>query len=183
MTNRIQKLVFGVGDSVGSVDILKFRPGVVVVRFFRGEGLPSITKKTPESEDAGYSNRDPNLRMSTEPAAFYFEVLDSHVIWSGECFVVHIAGVDYARRFETDHFGFFIRTGAVLDSAGDHHAFSRSHGDNMVSEFDAKISLPNKEQFVFVIMAMPRKLTLHFDNFDFLTVQSRNDFGAPMVIE
>ena len=50
----------------------------------------------------------------------------------------------------------------------------------MVSELDPKISLPNQEQFIFVFMKMPRKLSHHFNNFDLLTIQSRNDFGSPM---
>jgi hypothetical protein len=100
----------------------------------------------------------------------FCEVLDFYVVWSGEYFVIQIARVDHAFRLETDHFGFFIRTGPVLDSVRNYNAFSWSHGDCMVPEFDAKIALPNQEQFIFVVMVMPRKLPLHFDDFDFLTI-------------
>jgi hypothetical protein len=47
-------------------------------------------------------------------------------------------------------------------------------------ESDAKISLPDQEKFILVFMMMPRKLSHHFNNFDLLTILSRNDFGSPM---
>jgi hypothetical protein len=50
----------------------------------------------------------------------------------------------------------------------------------VVSELDAKISLPDQEKFILVFMMMPRKLSHHFNNFDLLTILSRNDFGSPM---
>jgi hypothetical protein len=53
----------------------------------------------------------------------------------------------------------------------------------MVSELDAKISLPEQEQFILMFMMRLRTLSHHFDDFNLLTVQSGNDFGSPKFSE
>jgi hypothetical protein len=53
----------------------------------------------------------------------------------------------------------------------------------VVSKLDAKISLPDKKQFIFLFVVMPGKFTSHFDDLDFLAIQGRDDFGPPMLGE
>jgi hypothetical protein len=68
----------------------------------------------------------------------------------------------------------------VLDSARYHNTLSGPHGNHVIPELDAEISLPHEEQFVLVFVMVPGELALHFDDLEFLAVQSSNDFGPPM---
>jgi hypothetical protein len=109
--------------------------------------------------------------------------LDSYSVGRGKLLIDQIAGIEYALRFKAKDFSFFIRAGPVLDSAGNNKTLPGSQSNHVVSKLDAKIPLPDQEQFIFLIVVMPGKLALHFDDFDFLAIQSRDDFGPPMFAE
>ena len=58
----------------------------------------------------------------------------------------------------------------MFGAAGYDDAFTGVEGDDVVSEFDAESSLPDEEEFVFVLVMVPGEFALHFDEFDFLIV-------------
>jgi len=97
--------------------------------------------------------------------------------------VCNIAGVQHASRLEAKDLGFCVGAGTMFRPAWHYQAFAGFQGDDTVSEFDAKSSLPNHEELVFVLVVVPWELSEHLDDFDFLPVQIGNYFWTPMFVE
>jgi hypothetical protein len=76
-----------------------------------------------------------------------------------------------------------VGAGSVFGAAGYDDAFTGLECDDVVSEFDAKASLEDEEEFVFVLVMVPGEFALHFDQFDLLIVQPRDDFWPPVFAE
>jgi hypothetical protein len=117
------------------------------------------------------------------PAARNSDASDFYPAGCGEYVVCDIAGVQHASRLETKNLGFFIGARPMLHPAWHYQAFARPQADNAVSEFDAKLSLPNHEELVFVLVMVPGELSLRLDDLDFLPVQIGNYLWPPMFVE
>jgi hypothetical protein len=115
--------------------------------------------------------------------AHYFDVSDLDAAGRSKNFVSHIAGVQHAYWLEAEDFSFFIGARSMFRPGRYEQAFARIQDDNAVSKFDAKSPLPHHEEFVFVLMMVPGKLTQHFNDLDFLTVQAGDHLWPPMFTE
>jgi hypothetical protein len=117
------------------------------------------------------------------PVARYSDSSDFYPAGCGKYVVCDIAGVQHASRLEAKNLGFFIGAGPMLHPAWHHQTFAGPQADNTVSKFDAKLSLPNHEELIFVLVMVPRKLSFRLDDLDLLPVQIGNYLGPPMFVE
>jgi hypothetical protein len=108
---------------------------------------------------------------------------DLYVVWCSEFFVGDVAGVQDAAWLEAENFGFLIGAGAVLGSAWDNEALAGIECDDVITKFNAKAPLPDKEEFVFIFVVVPGEFTEYFYDFDLLAVEVGDDFGTPVFFE
>jgi hypothetical protein len=97
--------------------------------------------------------------------------------------VYHISGVAHARRLEAQDLSLLIGARAMLDAAWNNQALAGVQFHYAIPEFHAETALPHQEEFVFCGMEVPGKFTLNLDDFDFLSIQAGDHFGAPVLGE
>ena len=55
--------------------------------------------------------------------------------------------------------------------------------DDVVAEFDAKPTLPDEEELVFLLVPMPRKHPLDLDELDLLPIHRGDHLGPPLLVK
>ena len=75
------------------------------------------------------------------------------------------------------------RDGPVLDAARDDQKLPFFQPERMVPKIHSESPLDDQEQLILVLMMMPDKLSLEFDQLDVLAVQIANDPRIPVVVE
>src|SRR4029079_3806918 len=98
----------------------------------------------------------------------------------GTCGCCGAAVLARLRRLEKDHFRFFVRRGAMLDTVGHDEKFAFVQLDHPIAKFDPHPAAPNQKKLIFTLMLMPGKNTLEFHHLHLLTVQFADDLWAPM---
>jgi hypothetical protein len=94
--------------------------------------------------------------------------------------MLNIPGVKRIGGLEQHHFHLVLGHGAVFNTARNHEELAFMKLDRMIAKFDSKASTPCQKELVGVGVAMPDKLTLELDEFDFLAVYLGYDFWPPM---
>lgn len=99
-------------------------------------------------------------------------------------FDYQFAGVFGVDRFEQQHRCAVFGDGVVLDAFGDDEHLAFAKMDRItISHLDGELTFEDKEELVFVFVAMPGELAFEFGEFDLLPVELPDDFGCPSFIE
>jgi hypothetical protein len=98
-----------------------------------------------------------------------------------ELFVDHVPRIQDARRLQQDHFGFFVGSSAMLDTAGYDNKFARPQLHNPVPELDPKPAAPDQKHLFHIIVVMPWERPLHLHQLDLLAVHLGHDLGLPLL--
>lgn len=78
---------------------------------------------------------------------------------------------------------FFFCDGTVFDAFGHHENFARAQRDHSISQLNADASAQHEKEIVSVVMLVPDKLPLHFDDHEVMPVELPNDAGLPIICE
>ena len=103
-------------------------------------------------------------------------------VWRGKFLVRDISRIARLRGFKNQHLGFGVRQGAMLDATGDNAEFARLQGYRPIPKFNRDLTPPNEEQFILVVVMVPRKCSMKFHEFHFLPVEFGHHFRPPMLV-
>jgi hypothetical protein len=92
-----------------------------------------------------------------------------------------IPGVWRALRLDEKNMSFFICDGTMLDAFGHYKYFSRAQRDGSVSQLNGDAAAQHKKKIVRVIMLVPDKFALHFDDHEVMAVELPHDAGSPII--
>jgi hypothetical protein len=106
---------------------------------------------------------------------------DSDSVWRGVGPILNIAGVSQLGRLKEDHLGLFIGGRAVFHAVRNYQCLPGTEIHHAVAEFNSEAPFPNQKEFILMVMLMPGKLALNFDEFDLLTIQVSDYLWPPMV--
>src|ERR1051326_9399674 len=71
----------------------------------------------------------------------------------------------------------------MFDAARHQQALARTELDRVVAEFDPEKTLPDQEELVLAVVAVPGKRAGDLDDLDLLAVERGHHLGAPMLGE
>ena len=71
--------------------------------------------------------------------------------------------------------------GTVFDAFGHHKNFTRAERDHSISQLNADASAQHEKKIVGVVMLVPDKLALHFDDHEVVAVELANNAGLKMI--
>ena len=76
---------------------------------------------------------------------------------------------------------FMFSDGAMFDALGHYKYFARTQRDHSFSQLNADASAQYKKKVVGVIVLVPDKFTLHFDDHEVMPIELSDDAGLPIV--
>ena len=106
--------------------------------------------------------------------------LDPNIIVSGQV-PTGFAGIYDASCLDDHCVALFICPGDVLDTLLDHKHLSFFHRNFLISKSNLHFTLDHDERLVGIVMLMPYKITLKFDEFKLVIIQLSNHLRRPML--